>query len=218
MCFRDLANYRSSTSPLSEDLLFSMGTGDSGWGSYQTASLSYIPFPYNGIAGRQYDATADGQYFYLSWVLPESLFEDKTLYTAVFDVINDSETPKKVYLTLGNNKNEFHISRGLHMISTPYFWTTGDDTVVQFEVYNLITGDSIQLGRGRLFKGNCAVNTVNTIVYGTVSSLVPNSSYIKFYQGDQIINMDASAGEYIGRQCITSGSPGAWKPFGAIEP
>jgi len=212
------ANFNSSITPLTTDMIFSMGSGDGGWGGFQSATRSYITFPYNGIAGRQYDATADGQYFVLSWTLPSSLFTNNTLYTAVFDVINNSDTPKKVMLRLGGNRKEFVLSRGLYTLSTPYFWRTGDDTTAQFEVYNMMNGDSLQLGRYRIFKGNHAVESVNTVLYGNTSSSVPSSSYIKFQKGDRIIHMNASAGGYVGRQCTTAGTPGTWRSFGSIAP
>ncbi|MHB9071776.1 MAG: hypothetical protein ACYC54_15560 [Sedimentisphaerales bacterium] len=218
LTLKDHANLNSSINPLTTDMIFSMGSGESGFGGYQSASSSNITFPYNGIAGRQYDATADGQYFYFNWSLPASLFTNNTLYTAVVDVINNSNTPKKVYLTLGGNKKDFIISNGLHILSTSYFWVTGNATTAQVECYNMMNSDSLQFGRYRIFKGNHALGTVSTDMYGNTSTSVPSSSYIKFYKGDRIIHMDAAAGGYVGRQCTAAGTPGTWKSFGSIAP
>jgi hypothetical protein len=37
-------------------------------------------------------------------------------------------------------------------------------------------------------------------------------------QGDMVYNSMPTAGGKVGWVCVGSGSPGTWKPFGAIEP
>ena len=217
---KDYTNLSFSVTPLTTDMIFSKGIGDDigSWGGGATATVTSVTFPYNGIAGRKCDATADGQYLYLIYEVPSTLFSENTLYVGMIDVINNSKNPKVIQVFLGDAKKEYVIGRGLHILSVPYFWSTGKSTAAKFAISNLLTGDSLQFGRYRIFKGNNTQKTVNTIIYGSVSSSVPNSSYIKFYKGDRLIHMDADVGGYIGRQCVTAGNPGVWNSFGVIVP
>ncbi|MHB9071777.1 MAG: hypothetical protein ACYC54_15565 [Sedimentisphaerales bacterium] len=215
---KDYKNFNFSSSPLvSSDVVFSMPTANSSMGNNSTTPFILETFPYNGIDGRKYMSTADGQNISLWYTVPSAQLSSNNIYTAVFDIINESDNPVIISVFFGYSRERYVLSQGMNILNVPYFWVSSKSTVIRIKVDYLNSGDIIKTGRFRIFKGNHTQHTVNTIMYGDVNSSVPVNSYVYFYPSDKIIHMNSIAGDYAGRQCVSAGTPGIWKNFGQID-
>ena len=215
---KDVDHFNYSTNPLTTDLVHSVPTGAPCSETTSSVSVTGVTYPYNGIPGRLYEAYADGGSL-MFWYSPSSaLFANDKLYTAVVDFVCDVNEPISVDVSFGDSGEHYIVNSGQHVLSVPYFWSTGKSTELKFAAYELSTGDAVHTGRWRIFKNNHTQKTVNTILYGAVTSSVPSGSNITFATGDEIIHMNSGAGGYEGKQCVTAGTPGTWKTFGQISP
>ena len=215
---KDYSNLDFSASPLvTNDIAFSMPSSATGMVSNGTAPVTSETLLYNNIEGRKYQATVEGQNINLYYTVPSSRLTIDTLYTAVFDIVNEAKNPLLIQVFFGDSREQFIIGPGLHVISVPYFWGYRKSTTMKVKVDYLHSDDVIKIGRFRVFKGNHNQNTVNTTMYGNSASSVPANSYVKYYPGDQIVYMDSIAGGYTGRQCVVSGTPGVWKDLEQIS-
>ena len=69
-------------------------------------------------------------------------------------------------------------------------------------IHNSITGDLSLVN----------TSTTRQELFGTTAPATGS-----WRQGDIVWNNDAAATEYVGWICVTAGSPGTWKGFGATE-
>lgn len=78
----------------------------------------------------------------------------------------------------------------------------GPNTIYNNSIHNSITGDLSLVN----------TSTTRQELFGTTAPATGS-----WRQGDIVWNNDAAATEYVGWICVTAGSPGTWKGFGAIE-
>lgn len=105
------------------------------------------------------------------------------------------------------------VSAGDHWIrdftfSSPLITFTGQNTERTYgrsgTVPNTAEIPSLHLGQG------------NNARQLTSSNVAPTSG--SWARGDVVFNRSATAGGKLGWVCVTAGTPGTWKPFGAIDP
>ncbi|MFT5098489.1 MAG: hypothetical protein ACI9HY_000597 [Planctomycetaceae bacterium] len=123
----------------------------------------------------------------------------------------------------GNNFNVIEASDDWHVLS---------QTVIPQSAGTLYIGvrTSSPAGPVSLDDASLSFGTIGTTNLGKFTSLeigpnggqtityaasLPNSGSWK--QGDIVYNNNPSAGTYVGWVCVTGGTPGQWKPFGAIS-
>jgi hypothetical protein len=78
--------------------------------------------------------------------------------------------------------------------------------------FGIKAADDIVVGPLRVFKGCYQQQEQQLKLSG---SAAPISG--RFFIGEQVIYDSPSASSFIGEVCVTSGSPGTWKTFGAIS-
>jgi len=137
--------------------------------------------------------------------------------------------------TIGAQNGGHNVQSFVHSVNAPHGFQTilglsgtvmrvGYGTGNAGDTY-LITGpnSAYHFGRGatqpysfltdKLFLGGAGANDARNV---TCKSSVPASG--TWARGDIVFNTSASAGGYVGWVCVTGGTPGTWKQFGAIEP
>jgi hypothetical protein len=112
---------------------------------------------------------------------------DLTTTTKFFSVSSSGATYVNDYFT-----NPLFISPGTNTLTTSYY-TLGKQAFDTF-TYGGVTGNGA------------------TITYGT--AIPTTGSYLA---GSIVFNISPTAGSFVGWVCVTAGTPGTWKTFGAIS-
>jgi len=168
-----------------------MGSSNSGY-SIRAKNVELCGITSNSVyashAGASYKSV-DVDYFYQSGFSSNQIYLSTAYSSAiVFNDLSDS--------TVASNS-----------FSGKYVFTNlGSSTVVDGNKF-ASTGTC----EGRVLNGSWTLNNSRINYYG--SSTVSGSWYV----GDQVFDTP-SAGGYIGKVCVTAGSPGTFKDFGAIVP
>lgn len=171
----------------------------------------------------------------LTWNLPTATYFYRTQFIYDIDTSigrTDSDPEQSIALTLDGDGLLFPIgfgARGVNVMCRIYRGTTTNSYDFSVDVPLICSRflfDNGEVINGFIWKARTAgpVDTVNTSgiqikKQGARTSLIsPATPTVGTYvAGDIIYDDNPTAGGNVGRVCVTSGTPGTWKTFGAIS-
>jgi hypothetical protein len=141
----------------------------------------------------------------------EAIVAEGEWFTVIYYVLVLSNTPMSGYVTIGSKKLPILVNPGTNILSYQLVRATGQTSTVTM-TFGIKAADDIVVGPLRVFKGCYQQQEQQLKLSG---SAAPISG--RFFIGEQVIYDSPSASSFIGEVCVTSGSPGTWKTFGAIS-
>ena len=134
------------------------------------------------------------------------------MYTVVVNIKITTEHITSVVLFAGANQKGFKLGKGRHVLCLPTYYVAGTDAqLTGYGCENMSNGQVVTFGPVRVFAGLVAVETDNTIVYGTAAPTT-----LRWELGDRVIQSAPTVGQPKSWVCTVAGTPGTWVSEGNL--
>tara|TARA_R110000868_G_scaffold56880_2_gene176187 strand:- start:264 stop:1445 length:1182 start_codon:yes stop_codon:yes gene_type:complete len=163
-----------------------------------------------GAASQTITGTANGQYMYPGFTTFLNGIA-AGVYTVCVAVDMTTNHAVKARLRCGNASSNQFITRGLNVLTMPFYHDGGAAQTMKLEVEGIPNGCVYQLGRMSLYIGEVTPGDRRMLIEG--ASAPAAGAWLR---GDRCINSTPAVGQPKAWICTVAGSPGTWTSEGNL--